>query len=173
MSIAPTENESLFGEGEPVDSAPQRVLPLVAGLIVLGVAIAAIGIVIATFVIGGAATSGPGAASTFDIERVEYFAQVDLPEGTTVLASVYSDEPGELTTTSTVQLPVGAENPLEGTAYAESDPVPDDFLERASELTDPRFYLAIGDAGIYTALVGTDAATGRLTIDFTSTQPQQ
>ena len=168
------DDETLFGEGESVEGAPQRILPLVAGLIVLGVAIAAIGIVITSFLVGGAVTSG-GAAATeqLSIERIESITQVDLPEGTTVLDGEVTDEPGTLSTTSTVELPVGAENPLAASAYSESDDIPDEFIDRANSFADPHFYLAIGDAGIYTALVGTADASGRLTIDFTSTEPQQ
>jgi len=138
---------SPIGEPVVVEVTPPRVLPLVAGLIGLGVLIAILGVVIAVAV----ASVAPEVRSLASVE--DQFG-IDLPD-TAVVGSTGTES-------ARVTLPAGTADPLAGSAYAETPDVPSDIV--ADDLTDTRFYIAIGDT-VATALEGTDA-DGNLVIQF-------
>jgi hypothetical protein len=136
-----------LGEPITVDVTPPRALPIVAGLIGLGVLVAILGVVIAF----GVASVAPDPRSLTDVEQ--QFG-VDLPD-TGVVSSASADS-------ARVTLPAGTVDPLLGSAFAETPDVPSDIV--ADDLTDTRFYIAIGES-VATALEGTDA-DGNLVLEF-------
>lgn len=166
---AAIDDDSVFTE-TAVELRPQRLWPIVAGLLVLGVLVTALVFVVASFV-SNAAPTVP-VAQKVSPEIVEGYVGVQIPDRATVTESQITDNNGVYTKTALVTFPLGEQDIFNGTGYYEVGDIPAEVLAAAPvKVTDPHYFTAIGDATFYSALAGTDAS-GHLVVSFTVTSQQ-
>jgi len=150
-----------------VESRPQRLWPVIVGLVVLGVLVTALVFVVASF-ISNAAPTAPE-ARTVSPEIVQGYVGVVIPDRATVKQSAITEDNSVFTKTAVVVFPSGADDPFGGSGYYEMGDIPVEVLESSPvKITDPHYYTAADDSAFYSALAGTDE-NGHLVVSFTIT----
>lgn len=153
-----------------VETRPQRLWPVIVGLVVLGVLVTALVFVVASF-ISNAAPTAPE-ARTVSPDVVQQYVGVVIPDRATVKQSAITEDNGVYTKTAVVVFPAGADDPFGQSGYYEVGDIPTEVLESSPvAITDPHYYTAAGDATFYSALAGTDE-NGHLVVSFTTTSEQ-
>ena len=112
--------DDLFTHEEEVSSPPSRVLPVVIGLITLGLAFGGVTAAYAVAFFGTTPDTGLcvgllPACSTVSVERVAELSGVDLPEGTTVVDAFYGKRGGQVVLDADLLLPTAPELPSDYT----------------------------------------------------------
>jgi len=167
--------DGLLTHEEEVSGKPSRVLPVVVGLVGLGLALGGVTAAYAVAFFGTTPDTGLcvgllPACSTVSVERVAELAGVDLPEGTEVVDAFYGKRGGQVVLDADLLLPDPPDLPqsymvrFDGVAFA----VIDQWADRAG---DGGFWQAGSpDGGSSYQLIAKEADEGfTVAIDITGT----
>jgi len=174
VTDSPDGLDDLFTREEDVSSKPSRVLPVVVGLVALGLALGGVTAAYTVAFFGTSPDTGLcvgllPACSTVSVERVAELAGVDLPAGAEVVDAFYGKRGGQVVLDADLLLPSAPALPpsytvrFDGVAFA----VADQWAERPG---DDGFWQAISDEGSTYQLIAKQADDGyTVAIDITGT----
>lgn len=142
-------------EVAPSLAANPRLVQVIASLVVVGLLLGAVVVIVVSGLSSvaagrsGAPCGGATACSDLTLDQVRSLTAVNLPAGSDIIESSYSETDDLITVTARVQLPEGAADPFDGTGYGPtSTPRLDWPLDGLSVL---EFYGATGEEGALSA----------------------
>jgi hypothetical protein len=149
-----TDIDELFAdevEVPPSVASNPRLLQVIGSLVVVGLIIGAIAVVIVSGISSIAAGGGNAVCGTsrscsdLSLDEVRTLTAIDLPAGSEILESAYTETDQFSTLTATVLLPDGEDDPFVGTGYG---PISAPSIEwPIGDLHVVEFYGATGEQG--------------------------